>query len=480
MSIKSFVVKEPMTILSNSDIDRIYAGALDVLEVTGAVFQGDEALDILEAGGAIVDRENQRVRLPSPLVESCLATTPSHFSVRSRDPKFDVRFGNPRLYIGNFPGIHAYDFETKKRRPATLQDYVEAVKILDALDGISLIYVPYGFISDLPPAMWGVNRFVSELRNSNKFHLAVAYWENDRWLFPMARAVGGECMTVATVAPPLTFNYEMGTRPLINSSREGFPIQLTSGLVYGSTSPVTLAGSLVQYAAEIFAGIVLAQLVRPGIGVICGNYSQPMDMKVANVAQGAIERSLFAMAFHQFFKYLEIPCGSPCSTDSKTPDYQCAEEKLLQLIPAVLSGANGIIWAGSVYDELIFSPVLAIIDNEITGMIGRLLEGIKVDDETLAVDLIKSVGPIPGHFLSENHTRFLWQKEFYTPTLADRSTYPTWENAGSKDIVEKALDMSKTMLDNHKPVSLTASEEDELEKIMKEAEGYYKKAGMLQ
>jgi trimethylamine--corrinoid protein Co-methyltransferase len=479
MGAKSYIVQEPTKILSNSDIDRIYSGALDVLETTGVVFQDNEALDILEKGGAIIDRGNQRARFPSFLVEHCLATTPAHFSIRSRDPGCDVRFGDPELYVGNFPGIDAYDFEKQKRRPATLQDYVDAVKILDSLESISLIYVPYGYISDRPPAMWGVHRFMSDLRNTNKFHLAVAYWENDKWLFPMARAIGGECITVASVAPPLTINYDMGTRPIIHSAREGFPIQLSSGLVYGSTSPVTLAGSLVQYVAEIFSGIILAQLVRPGIGVIAGNYSQPMDMKKANVAQGAIERSLFGMAFHQIFKYLKIPCGSPCSTDAKIPDYQCAQEKILQVLPAVMSGANGIIWEGSVYDELIFSPVIAIIDNEVMEMIERLLEGIRVDEESLAVDLIKSVGPIPGHFLNKNHTRLLWQGELYAPKLADRSTYPTWEAQGSKGIVEKALDMYKTILENHKPVSLSASEEDELEKIMKEAEAYYKKTGRL-
>ncbi|MFH1092426.1 MAG: trimethylamine methyltransferase family protein, partial [Pseudomonadota bacterium] len=118
-------------------------------------------------------------------------------------------------------------------------------------------------------------------------------------------------------------------------------------------------------------------------------------------------------------------------------------------------------------------------DNEIIGMIQRLLDGIRVDEETLAVDLIKSVGPIPGHFLDKMHTASMWRKEFYEPVLADRATYSAWESAGSKDMVAKALDLSRTIIDNHKPVSLSASEEDDLERIMKEAASYYKKVGKL-
>ena len=476
---KGPVVDKPIAILTDSEIDRIHSAVLDVLEKTGVVFQNREALGILRQGGCIVDSEKNLARFPKHLVEECLSLTPRSFTVQARDPENSVHFGDPNLYFSNWPGTQTFNPQTKRQRYPTSQDYIEAVRVLDALDGIHMTLVPYGYISDLAPPMWSPTTLVWETRYSSKIHFVVTGMEAEKWIYRIAEATGQQVLTAANVSAPLTWPDKTGARAIVESARTGNPIMLGSGLVSGGTAPATLAGSLVQSIAQILSGLVLAQLVRPGIGILAGNYWQPMDMRYGLGAQGAIERATFGAAFNQIFRRYGIPRGTPCSTDAKLPDYQCAYEKSMQLVMQALSGPNVIGFAGSVYDELIFSPIVATMDNDLCHMVARMLQGIEISSETLAVDLIHEVGPIPGHFLSKQHTRDWWRKEQYVPKLADRQSYPMWEKGGSKDLFAMAEERVKEILATHQPTPLPEDQDRELDNILREAEEYYKKKGWL-
>ena len=129
--------------------------------------------------------------------------------------------------------------------------------------------------------------------------------------------------------------------------------------------------------------------------------------------------------------------------------------------------------------ELSGHPVQAVLDNDIAGMIGRFIEGEKVDDETLAADLIRRVGPIPGHFLGTTHTRTWWKKEQFMPKVADRLTYPEWMEKGKKSAVDYAKERMEEILATHKPDPLTPQQEDDISRILKECWDYYRKKDML-
>ncbi len=119
------------------------------------------------------------------------------------------------------------------------------------------------------------------------------------------------------------------------------------------------------------------------------------------------------------------------------------------------------------------------MDDDLAGMIGRFIEGVNVTDETLALDLIHEVGPIPGMFLDRNHTRLWWKKEQFIPKVADRTPYPEWLEMGKRDAIDHAKKRMEEILATHKPAPLTGDQREEIDRIVNEAKTFYKNKGMF-
>ena len=165
--------------------------------------------------------------------------------------------------------------------------------------------------------------------------------------------------------------------------------------------------------------------------------------------------------------------------NSKLIDYQNAFEKTHLALSAALSGANMIAFLGSVSQELAWSPLQAVIDNDAANIIGRYVEGIEISDETMALDLIAEVGQSPGSFLGKKHTRENWQKEYYVPEVFDRLSFQDWERTGKKSVLDMAKQKVEEILASHKPEPLTAEEEKSIDKILRDARAYYRKKGLI-
>jgi trimethylamine--corrinoid protein Co-methyltransferase len=261
----------------------------------------------------------------------------------------------------------------------------------------------------------------------------------------------------------------------------GFPLYIQSGATYGATSPVTAAGATVTNNAELMAGIVLAQLIRPGTGILVSDFGFIQNMRSGYPVFGRIESSLHQIMFNQIWRRYKIPIGNHSTgvSNSKRIDYQCGYEKTSACLLSLLSGANEIGFHGCVYGELSFHPVQLILDDDVVGMMGRLLEGVEVSTETLAFDVIDKVGPIPGTFLTEEHTRNWWKKAQFTPKSTDSLTYQEWMEADKKDCIEYAKDRMEEILETYKPEPLSDSDENAIEKILEEAREYYRKKDLI-
>ena len=185
--------------------------------------------------------------------------------------------------------------------------------------------------------------------------------------------------------------------------------------------------------------------------------------------------------FCQYFRGFGIPVqlGTPGPVSSKLIDVQCGYEKAMLCAIGALCGANTINFHGGIFGELVFHPVQAILDDDIAGMIGRFLRGVQVDEETLAVDLINEVGPIPGIYLDKAHTRKWWRQEYFMPKAADRLSIPEWVECGNKSALDYARERMEEILTTHKPEPLTAKQEEEVEKILEDARQYYRGKGMM-
>ncbi|MFC1955131.1 trimethylamine methyltransferase family protein [Chloroflexota bacterium] len=261
----------------------------------------------------------------------------------------------------------------------------------------------------------------------------------------------------------------------------GLPMDAHFSPAFGGTSPATIAGSLVAGNSEMLSSVVLYQLIRPGTRVLAFyTISGPLNMKTGNLAFGDIGASLAQAAVNQLWRRYGLPvlnCAGGCSS-SKSPDYQCAYEKAVPTLISALSGANLISFHGCIYGEVSYHPVQAILDDDVAGMIGRFLEGIAVNDETLAVDLINDVGPM-GHFLDKDHTLKWWKLEQFMPRASDRLSYPRWVERGKKSCLDYARERMKEILATHKPKRLTSSQEADIERILEEARSYYKSKGLI-
>jgi len=473
---------KPLEILNEEQIEAIHAGTLDVLRRTGIRFESEKALKLFEKNSCKVDYSNNRVRFPEGLVEDCLRKCPSSFHVKARDSINDMIWGGNTTYFQALSGTKSIDLDTWEPKTPTRKEYYDAITILDALDNIHIVpwYTPWFGFKNIPSVMAMPEGLAARLRNSSKFICANYSMGCEVFNIEMAKAVGAELRTSMAAAPPLTF-YSDAVESAYRVIEAGFILLLVSGSVYGGTSPSTIVGSLITGNAEIMAGIVLAQLIKPGTRVIVQDFSFPQNMRSGSPAFGDIGISLHQAAFNQIWRKYEIPRdGGVSYPSSKKIDYQAAYEKTIISFIGALSGTNTIWIQGSLYGELAFHPVQAIIDDDLVGMIGRFLEGIEVSEETMALDLINEVGPVPGHYLNKAHTRKWWEKEQFVPKVGDRLTPPEWLKTGKKDCIDYAKKRYDEILSTHKVnPPLTDSQENDIEEILKKAREYYRKKGLI-
>ncbi len=481
--LKGFTRKfKPLEILTKEQLQAIHRGTLDVLETTGARVEHNRALELFADHHCKVDFEEKRVRIPGYLVEECLRQCPSSFALKARDPEYDLRIGGDTLYFAQNVGMRYVDLDTWEPRPGTLQEHAEAIRVLDALDTVHML-VPHQFymdMKDVSPFMMQIEGLANGIRNSAKVQSVGYSCDCEIFGIKMAKAVGIDLRGTMTVSPPLTL-YEDCCEAGFRFAEAGFAIAIASGCVYGGTGPATIAGSTVTNNAEIMAGLVLVQLIRPGTGILACDFTFPMDMQFGYPVFGALGSTLHQVMFDQIWRDYGIPCSNWHAgySSSKKVDFQAGYEKAMSALLCALAGDNICNLHGSIYGELTYHPVMSILDDDIAGRVGRLIEGVEVTDDTLAIDLIEQVGPIPGKYLNTEHTRKWWKTEQFIPKAADREPYPEWIKKGKKDALALAKERMEEILATHKPKPLTPEQDKAIDEILEEARSFYRQKGLM-
>jgi trimethylamine--corrinoid protein Co-methyltransferase len=467
---------KPLEILNEERIEEIHRGTLTVLERTGIRIEHKRTLKLLKENGCSLDSRNMRVRFPAGLVEECLRKAPSCFMVKARDPKNDLLVGGNTTYFGSEPGTKTVDLATWEPREATEKEFFDGLTVLDALPNIHFLtsFTPYFGYKGVPQDMIMLVTCAAKIRHSTKCQ-TVGYSNNSElFTIQMAQALGIDMICTVTPSPPLTL-YDDALEACFRYAEAGLPCRVLSGAVYGASGPATIAGSTLTNNAEVLAGLVILQLIRPGLRVVIKDMAFPQNMKTGAPAFGNIGCCLHGSIFSQLCRRYEVPSefGS-AYPNAKTPDYQCGYEKALSAFNAAISGSHMQFLAGGLYGQITHHPVQSILDNDLAGIVGRFLEGVDVNHETLALDLIDEVGPIPGEYLTSSHTRQWWRREQYMPEAADSLPYPEWIRTGKKGCVDYAKERLEQILATHEPVPLTPEADAEIERILDEARKYYK------
>ncbi len=387
-----------------------------------------------------------------------------------------------RVYIEPMIGrLNILDLETGQRRHTTLSDVADLIKLSDALESYSGPHsgaiMPH--IEGVPDAVAHVNGYLTSVRNSSKIIKGSCRGKKvAQDCIRMAAVIaGGEAeltrrpnvFTTSNVISPLEMN-NVQTEGLIEYARHGLPVDIASEPQMGATSPVTIAGTLAQSTAEILAGVVIAQLVNPGTPVLMGTVGAAMDMRNGSIALGGIEAGMINVAHAQIAQFYGIPSrGTGCNTDSKCLDIQAGIEKAVTHFMPALAGINMIFYPGTMDHAKTVSLESLLIDDEICAMAFRALQGIKVDDDSLALAVIEKVGP-GQHYLGQKHTMLNLKSEQFIPKIANRQSFEDWRNTGAQDLWQYAKQEVKKILANHQPLPLPDGCEAELMRIVKHVE----------
>lgn len=482
MSLSGFVRKiKALEVLSSEQVEEIHKSILDTLENTGVRFEYDKALKIFKKNECNVNFDTKIVKFPSGIVEELLRKVPSSFTVKSRDPKNNIRIGGNTLFFAPMPGMHTIDLATWKSRPATLEENKQALIVMDALENLHILssYTPYFEIEGVPPAMAIPKSFAEKIKYSSKVSWE-GYQNNcEIFVIEMSKVVNQDTIGICLPSAPLAY-YSDACESGIRFAEACLPVNIANAPVMGGTSPVTIAGSLVTFFAEAIAGILLLQLVKPGTSIMLEGALLQMNMKTGAPIFNSVSNCLFMVAFIQLCRKYGIPSVSDTGwTNSKKIDFQNGYERTINTIIMAQAGCNIIILHGGIYAELVHHPIQSILDDDIAGMVGKFIQGFDVTTDKLAVDLINNVGPIPGHFLNTSHTRQYYKEEGFLPKCSDFLTYPEWEKNGFRDSIDLAKERLEKILSGHQPVTLTDDQDNEIEKILKKARSYYEDNGLL-
>jgi len=459
-------LKFRVEVLSKDETYDIHVASLEILEYAGATFHSNEALKIFDNYGATVDYQKHNVRIPSYMIEELVRKAPKKYWLYGRASEHNVEIGGKNQFLaqaGDFN--YVTDIDTGERRLGLLEDYENFVRIGDALENIP---VPYGMVrypQDVPEDVQHVELWMAQYKNTPA-PLPI-FCENlgtTRDCLELAAvAAGGEeelrkkpCSAGAISSDsPLQFDAKM-TESAIECARFGLPTTSGPMDITGATAPLTLAGTMVQTNATVLAGVSLVQIVNPGTGTMYSDLPAILDMRTGIASVGCPEQALLCVASAQMARYYGLPSsiwgGIP---DSKVTDAQAGYESALTLVPALLAGANQVVGGGL---EYYFSGCyeMLVIHDEIFGMAKRMAEGIDVNEDTLAVPLIKKIAPqaatgAGAHYLAEKHTLDHLKKELYIPKISDKTRRGAWEKSGSKDIRQAARKRAKEILAKHVP-----------------------------
>jgi trimethylamine--corrinoid protein Co-methyltransferase len=463
-------------LLSNSNIDDIHTSSLEVLEKAGILVKNKPALNMLREAGC--DIESNLVKIPHSLVDEALKKVNSSFTLYSREGDNSLNVGGDDVIFN--PGSSAIFFIDKtsgKMRRATAIDFKELVRLTDALEYIhaqSTAMVP----SDVPEEISDLYRLYIILKNSTKPIITGAFTiEGLTHMKNMLEiVVGGKeelrerprAIFDCCPSSPLMWS-DVTCQNLLDCAEYGIPAEIIPAPQMGATSPVTIAGTLVEANAEFLSGVVISQLAKSGTPIVYGGSPSVFDMRYLTARLGAIEAVMTACASAEMGKHYGVPThGYLGLSDSKTPDGQSAFESSMGILLSALSGVNIVSGPGMQASENCQNLEKKVIDNDICGSAYRLLQGIRVDEISLASEVIIEVGP-GGHFLAEKHTRENLRREQYTPTeVIDRLSPDAWLKSGSKHSTLRVQERSNKILRDHTPEPLPTSNDVLLESTMKE------------
>jgi len=463
-----------LNILSPENVDKIHQASLRVIESVGVRFPSPRALDIWRSHGAEVEPAAMVVRAPGRLIEEALRKAPPVYTLAARDPALDLPLDGNHVYVGTDGcGVEVIDIRTGARRRSVLQDVADIALIADFLEEVAFHWVPVS-AQDCPPESRGLHELLAIWKNSTKHVQTESIYSASeaRAAAEMAAVLAGG--KEALRKRPLLSIMECTISPLAHDGGSldaaligaefGLPVGFMSMASSVSSAPATLAGNLVVANAEVLSGLALVELAFPGTPVFYAAAQTVMDLRTGAYTGGGPEDFLLGAASNRLADFYGVPLSmGSFATGAKEPNWQAGLENSLSTFMATLSMSDMLLGVGLLSGSTVWSFAQMIMDCEIFGIIAKMLEGIVVDEETLAFEAIRDVGP-GGTFLTHGHTK-RHLRELWLNSFLDRRPTSVWEK--KKDgAPDWARDKAKRILETHRPAQLEPPLEKELRRII--------------
>ena len=444
--------------LTQAGMERIHQAALDALEQIGLADAPESGVEILTQAGC--DYRDGRLYFPRAMVEDMLAKAAKDITLHSRDGQHDLDLTGSRVHYGTAgAAVHMVDVHGREYRDSTVQDLHDAARIVNQLDNIHFLQRPM-VCRDIPDNReMDLNSIYASVTGTTK-HVGVSFTEPDfvdDGIELLHMIAGGEdkwrerpfvSNSNCFVVPPMKFATE-SCEVMEKVIAAGMPVLLLSAGMATATAPPTLAGAIVQAVAECLAGVCYVNAIKPGHPAIFGTWPFVVDLRTGAMSGGSGEQALMAAGCAQMHKFYGLPGGAASGfSDSKLPDMQAGWEQMCSNVMAGLSGLNMVYEAAGMHASLLgFCHESLILGDDIIGQALRCVRGIEVTEDSVDIDLMKSVClDGPGHYLGADKTLALMETEFAYPALGSRTSPKEWAEMDKPDLLDLATARKEAIL----------------------------------
>jgi len=469
-----------LRVLSEDERTQVHERSLKILAETGVKVNTAKGRQYLKDAGAEVNENSKIVKFPSSMVEESLRLAPKDFTLGARRPGWDLSMNAGECtLIPDGEGISVIDRKTGEHRPSTYKDWLEATRLIDALDEVGVFW-DMVWCSDAGESISSAVQTWRHIFSNFSKHVqdASPNAEFSSWLLEIIQAIFGDKETVRRTHPfsflvcpssPLEIE-EQRTDAYLELLGWDIPIAVMPMPLMGGTGPGNMISMTILGNCEVLAMLCLIQAADPGTPFIYAPALAVMNPRTGAYNAGAIENGLLNSAAIEMARYYGLPvegCGG--GTDTYAPGIQASYERAMNSLIPMLSWPDLFVSSGLLGGSMILSLEQLVIDAEVFRMCKQAHRGILANDEMWLDDVIQRVGP-GGHFLGEKSTTANMRSgEWLIPRLGVHDAQESWEVAGKKDSLEEAREKVENLLSTHKPLPLSDEVEKELDKIQKRA-----------
>ena len=463
----------PMEMLNPDQLDQFHKTSLRILSEAGIRVMSDKVLDIFEATGAIIDRDEMLIRIDESIVDAVIETVPSEFTLTSRNQDKQIILGGNNMNFSLVAGPPFVHDMINGRRQGNHTDYVNFIKLAHHFNAVTMLGNQVMAPLELPANSRHLDTYLANLTYSDLSFHCTAIGRGRALdginMMAISRGITVEemksspgLMTIISVNSPRLLDESMSDG-LIAMAEHNQPVAVTPFTLMGAMTPVTLPAALAQQNAEALFGVALTQLVNPGAPVMYGSFTSNVDMKSGAPAFGTPENTKANIIGGQLARRYGIPYRTSNANASNAVDLQATYETMMSSWGAVLGGANIVYHAaGWLEGGLTASYEKFILDIEIIQNMIEFMKPMKFDADELGLETIKSV-PTGGHFFGTDHTMARYETAFYSPMLSDWTNYENWEMAGAKTALDRATELWQQSLRDYEEPKMPEDRKEALD-----------------